>query len=161
MITHNTHKHTTKTPNTTNNHNTTTQTTTTNKQQTNEPTKKTQKEDERFLVKTTRKSEMKVLLAMLPAYYAHMAAHPGSLLTRFFGVHRVSPASGRKVRFVVMSNIFVTDLLIHRRYDIKGSSHGRTAGVDPRQGVCVCVCGVCVVWGVRAGAPPSSLPTHT
>ena len=27
-----------------------------------------------------------------------------------------------------MANIFVTDLLIHRRYDIKGSTEGRTAG---------------------------------
>jgi hypothetical protein len=33
-----------------------------------------------------------------------------------------------QVRFVVMANIFVTDLLIHRRYDIKGSTEGRTAG---------------------------------
>ena len=33
-----------------------------------------------------------------------------------------------QVRFVVMANIFVTDLQIHRRYDIKGSTDGRTVG---------------------------------
>jgi 1-phosphatidylinositol-4-phosphate 5-kinase len=37
-----------------------------------------------------------------------------------------------QVRFVVMANIFVTDLQIHRRYDIKGSTEGRTVGADAR-----------------------------
>lgn len=30
-----------------------------------------------------------------------------------------------QVRFVVMGNMFYTELRIHRRYDLKGSSHGR------------------------------------
>lgn len=38
--------------------------------------------------------------------------------------HTLTP----QVRFVVMSNIFPMDLLIHRRYDIKGSTEGRTVG---------------------------------
>ncbi|KAF6257898.1 hypothetical protein COO60DRAFT_1175694 [Scenedesmus sp. NREL 46B-D3] len=66
-------------------------------------------EDERFLVKTMRKSEMSVLLGMLEQYSLHMERHPNTLITRFFGVHKVTPAHGRSVRFVVMANIFVTD----------------------------------------------------
>eukprot|EP00775_Hariotina_reticulata_P005077 gene5077-5318_t len=85
-------------------------------------------EDERFLVKTMRKSEMRVLMEMLPAYTKHMEKYPHSLITRFFGLHKVTPLHGRSVRFVVMANIFVTDLQIHRRYDIKGSTDGRTVG---------------------------------
>jgi 1-phosphatidylinositol-4-phosphate 5-kinase len=54
-------------------------------------------EDERFLVKTMRKSEMSVLLGMLQQYSAHMEAHPNSLITRFFGLHKVTPAHGRSV----------------------------------------------------------------
>lgn len=54
-------------------------------------------EDERFLVKTMRKSEMKVLLDMLPAYAAHMEQHPHSLITRFFGLHKLRPMHGRSV----------------------------------------------------------------
>jgi hypothetical protein len=54
-------------------------------------------EDERFLVKTMRKSEMKVLLDMLPAYAAHMEKHPHSLITRFFGLHKLRPLHGRSV----------------------------------------------------------------
>eukprot|EP00879_Flechtneria_rotunda_P014779 GHRR01015443.1.p1 GENE.GHRR01015443.1~~GHRR01015443.1.p1 ORF type:complete len:930 (+),score=427.73 GHRR01015443.1:117-2906(+) len=38
--------------------------------------------------------------------------------------------SHMQVRFVVMANIFVTDLQIHRRYDIKGSTDGRTVGPE-------------------------------
>ncbi|KAF2574911.1 hypothetical protein F2Q70_00001720 [Brassica cretica] len=32
---------------------------------------------------------------------------------------------GKKVRFVVMGNMFCTELKIHRRYDLKGSTQGR------------------------------------
>ena len=32
-----------------------------------------------------------------------------------------------KVRFVVMGNVFCTELRIHRRFDLKGSSLGRSA----------------------------------
>ncbi|KAF8377044.1 hypothetical protein HHK36_030416 [Tetracentron sinense] len=45
--------------------------------------------DERFVIKTLRRSEL-------------------------------------KVRFVVMGNMFCTELRIHRRYDLKGSSQGRS-----------------------------------
>lgn len=30
-----------------------------------------------------------------------------------------------QVRFVIMGNLFCTEYSIHRRYDLKGSSHGR------------------------------------
>ncbi len=32
-----------------------------------------------------------------------------------------------QVRFVVMANMFCTELHIHRRFDLKGSSQGRSA----------------------------------
>jgi len=38
------------------------------------------------------------LRSMLPKYYRHVQANPGTLLTRFYGVHRVKPSHGRKVR---------------------------------------------------------------
>lgn len=33
-----------------------------------------------------------------------------------------------QVRFVVMGNVFPTETKMDRRFDLKGSSHGRTAG---------------------------------
>ena len=35
-----------------------------------------------------------------------------------------------QVRFIVMNNLFCTGLPIHRRYDLKGSTQGRGAGVE-------------------------------
>ncbi|XP_077250107.1 phosphatidylinositol 4-phosphate 5-kinase 1-like isoform X2 [Tasmannia lanceolata] len=81
--------------------------------------------DERFVIKTLRKSELKVLLKMLPNYYNHVGAYDNTLITKFFGVHRITLESGRTVRFVVMGNMFCTELRIHQRYDLKGSSQGR------------------------------------
>ncbi|KAJ7559774.1 hypothetical protein O6H91_04G100500 [Diphasiastrum complanatum] len=73
--------------------------------------------DDRYIIKTLRKSEVKVLLGMLPSYYHHVQMYENMLITKFFGVHRV--------RFVVMGNMLCTDLHIHRRYDLKGSLQGR------------------------------------
>ena len=94
-------------------------------------------DDDRYLVKTVSREEMRSLLALVPAYTRHVLASvpegggpPTTLLTRFFGVHRVAPLAGggSKVRFVVMGNVFPSDVALHRKFDIKGSTHGRTAG---------------------------------
>ena len=52
-------------------------------------------DDERFLVKTVSREEARLLLTRIPAYYRHCAAHPGTLLTRFCGVHRVKLLGAR------------------------------------------------------------------
>ncbi|KAI3442911.1 uncharacterized protein J3R85_000623 [Psidium guajava] len=84
-------------------------------------------QDDRFMIKTLRKSEVKVLLRMLPNYYYHVQSYDNTLITKFFGLHRINPSSGEKFRFVVMGNMFCTELRIHRRFDLKGSSLGRSA----------------------------------
>ncbi|KAL5998242.1 Phosphatidylinositol 4-phosphate 5-kinase 7 [Asimina triloba] len=83
-------------------------------------------QDERFVIKTLRKSELKILLRMLPNYYSHVGTYENTLITKFFGLHRITLRGGKKVRFVVMGNMFCTELRIHRRYDLKGSSQGRS-----------------------------------
>ncbi|XP_015870188.3 phosphatidylinositol 4-phosphate 5-kinase 9 isoform X1 [Ziziphus jujuba] len=84
-------------------------------------------QDDRFMIKTLRKSEVKVLLRMLPDYHHHVRSYENTLITKFFGLHRIKPSSGQKFRFVVMGNMFCTELRIHRRFDLKGSSLGRSA----------------------------------
>lgn len=84
-------------------------------------------QDDRFMIKTLRKSEVKVLLRMLPDYHHHVRTYENTLITKFFGLHRIKPSSGQKFRFVVMGNMFCTELRIHRRFDLKGSSLGRSA----------------------------------
>ncbi|XP_024038150.1 phosphatidylinositol 4-phosphate 5-kinase 9 isoform X2 [Citrus sinensis] len=83
-------------------------------------------QDDRFMIKTLRKSEVKVLLQMLPTYHDHVRSYENTLITKFFGLHRIKPSSGQKFRFVVMGNMFCTELRIHRRFDLKGSSLGRS-----------------------------------
>lgn len=89
-------------------------------------------QDDRFMIKTVKKSEVKVLLRMLSSYYRHVCQYENSLVTRFFGVHCVKPVGGQKVRFIVMGNLFCSEYHIHRRFDLKGSSHGRT--IDKSEG---------------------------
>lgn len=86
--------------------------------------------DDKFVIKTLKRSELKVLLKMLPKYYKHVGEHENTLITKFFGVHRITLKGGQKVRFVVMGNMFRTELRIHRRYDLKGSSKGRYTNKD-------------------------------
>ena len=54
-------------------------------------------DDDRFMIKTVRSEEMKLLLELIPAYYEHCKNNPDTLLTRFYGVHRVKPLAGSKV----------------------------------------------------------------
>ncbi|ERN00946.1 phosphatidylinositol 4-phosphate 5-kinase 1 [Amborella trichopoda] len=82
--------------------------------------------DDRFMIKTMKKSEVKVLLRMLPSYYYHVCQYENSLVTKFFGLHCVKPVGGPKVRFIVMGNLFCSEYRIHRRFDLKGSSYGRS-----------------------------------
>ncbi|KAJ0040921.1 hypothetical protein Pint_27460 [Pistacia integerrima] len=82
-------------------------------------------QDDRFMIKTVKKSEVKVLTRMLPSYYQHVCKYKNSLVTRFFGVHCVKPVGGQKTRFIVMGNLFCSEYRIHKRFDLKGSSYGR------------------------------------
>ncbi|XP_042450855.1 phosphatidylinositol 4-phosphate 5-kinase 6-like [Zingiber officinale] len=84
--------------------------------------------DDKYMIKTMKKSEGKVLLRMLPAYYNHVRSFENTLVTKFFGLHcvKLTGATQRKVRFVIMGNLFRSHYSIHRRFDLKGSSHGRT-----------------------------------
>ncbi|KAJ0981530.1 hypothetical protein J5N97_009785 [Dioscorea zingiberensis] len=83
-------------------------------------------QDDRFMIKTVKKSEVKVLIRMLPSYYQHVCLYENTLVTKFYGVHCVKPIGGQKVRFIVMGNFFCSEYRIHRRFDLKGSSYGRT-----------------------------------
>ncbi|KAJ7962505.1 Phosphatidylinositol-4-phosphate 5-kinase family protein [Quillaja saponaria] len=83
--------------------------------------------DDRFVVKVLRKSEVKVILDMLPNYYLHMKTYRASLLSKLYGLHLVRPAGGVKVYFAVLSNEMKSDLRMHSFYDLKGSPKGRNS----------------------------------
>ncbi|KAG5635239.1 hypothetical protein H0H81_011955 [Sphagnurus paluster] len=81
--------------------------------------------DYRFIIKTIHHTEHAYLLRILPKYYAHVKENPHTLLSRFYGLHRVKLPRGRKIHFVIMNNIFPPHRDIHETYDLKGSTVGR------------------------------------
>ena len=75
--------------------------------------------DYRFIIKTIRRTEHEYLRRILRHYYEHMKRNTNSLLTRFFGLHRVKAHGGNNIYFVVMGNIFPPNRDIHEIYDLK------------------------------------------
>jgi len=81
----------------------------------------------RYLVKTITKSESKLLRRILQDYYSYICKHPHSLLTKFFGMHRVKPHKRKAIYFIITGSVFWTDVEVDKIYDLKGSTHGRRA----------------------------------
>ncbi|KAJ8449781.1 hypothetical protein Cgig2_001437 [Carnegiea gigantea] len=84
--------------------------------------------DDRYMIKTIKKAEAKVFIRMLSAYYNHVRAFENTLVTKFFGLHcvKLTGTIQKKVRFIIMGNLMCTEYTIHRRFDLKGSSLGRS-----------------------------------
>ena len=81
--------------------------------------------DYRFIIKTIHRTEHAFLRRILPLYHAHVAQNPHTLLSRFYGLHRVKLPRGRKIHFVIMNNLFPPHKDVHETYDLKGSTVGR------------------------------------
>ncbi|KAL3656753.1 hypothetical protein V7S43_018312 [Phytophthora oleae] len=90
--------------------------------------------DGRFMIKTQTKDESKFLRRILPHYYKFVMENPDTLITRFYGMHRVKMHHlRRKMHFVIMASVFDTQLDIHARFDLKGSRVGRHASPKEHQ----------------------------
>eukprot|EP00735_Rhodelphis_limneticus_P008780 TRINITY_DN2267_c0_g1::TRINITY_DN2267_c0_g1_i1::g.6777::m.6777 TRINITY_DN2267_c0_g1::TRINITY_DN2267_c0_g1_i1::g.6777 ORF type:complete len:498 (+),score=115.43,sp/Q55GN6/Y7588_DICDI/42.69/1e-100,PIP5K/PF01504.13/5.5e-79,LSM/PF01423.17/0.011 TRINITY_DN2267_c0_g1_i1:67-1494(+) len=89
--------------------------------------------DDNYIIKTVSKKECHFLRSILQDYYMHIMQTPDTLLPRFFGLHRVKTQKGRNIRIVVMNNILPSKYTIHERYDLKGSTFGRSASAKERK----------------------------
>ena len=78
------------------------------------------------MLKTISCAEFHNLRDILKDYYDHLAMYPHSLITRFFGLHKIryTKVGGGKVRiyFVIMANVFKTSRDVNVRFDLKGST---------------------------------------
>lgn len=81
--------------------------------------------DYRFIIKTIHHSEHKMLRKILKDYYNHVKNNPNTLISQFYGLHRIKLPLGRKIHFIVMNNLFPPHHDLHRTYDLKGSTLGR------------------------------------
>ena len=86
-------------------------------------------DDGQYMLKTMTRKEYLFFKTLLPEYYNHVANNPNTLMLRYFGFHKIIYKKGSnliKQHFVVMGNVFKSGLEIHSRYDLKGSTHGRS-----------------------------------
>lgn len=83
--------------------------------------------DRQFLIKTMPKSESILLRRLLPEYFNYISRQPNTLLTKFFGMHRVKTPSRAPVYFMIMGSVFNSTHDIHKIYDLKGSHYKRRA----------------------------------
>ncbi|ODH50068.1 hypothetical protein GX48_03747 [Paracoccidioides brasiliensis] len=81
--------------------------------------------DYKYIIKTIHHAEHKLLRKILRDYYEHIENNPNTLISQFYGLHRVKMAYGRKIHFVVMNNLFPPHRDIHQMFDLKGSTIGR------------------------------------
>eukprot|EP00752_Nemacystus_decipiens_P001652 g1605.t1 len=83
--------------------------------------------DQKYIIKAMKSAEAKLFRKILPKYYAHHLAHSESLLIRFCGMYMVKNGH-KKIPFIVMKCVEGdTNKKIHSKYDLKGSSLGRSA----------------------------------
>lgn len=91
------------------------------------------------MLKTIRRDEFKLMKRMLKDYYDHITIYnPDSMISRIFGLHKMifdrkNKMTGKKIYFCIMNNVFNTNLKIDYRYDLKGSTLGRTYSVPEGQ----------------------------
>lgn len=81
--------------------------------------------DYKYIIKTIHHAEHKLLRRILRDYYQHVTENPNTLISQFYGLHRVKIPYGRKIHFVVMNNLFPPHRDIHQTFDLKGSTIGR------------------------------------
>ena len=81
--------------------------------------------DSKYMLKTISHAEFVRLKTILKNYYDHMVKHPQTLITRFFGLHKIKynrDVGGiQRIYFIIMANVFNTTRQINVRYDLKGS----------------------------------------
>jgi hypothetical protein len=65
--------------------------------------------DGEFMVKTVSKSESHFFRKILAAYFHHLETNPNSLITRFYGHHKLlfkKKWSRKRIYIIVMANLF-------------------------------------------------------
>ncbi|SCV02506.1 LAME_0H02058g1_1 [Lachancea meyersii CBS 8951] len=93
--------------------------------------------DYKYIIKTIHHAEHLHLRRTLKEYYTHIKENPNTLISQFYGLHRVkmpisfkSKIKHRKIYFLVMNNLFPPHLEIHTTFDLKGSTWGRYTKVN-------------------------------
>ena len=82
--------------------------------------------DDNFVCKTVQHKEAEFLKILLAGYYLNLQQNQRTLLPKFFGLYCYS-CNTKNVRIVVMNNLIPSDLKMHHKFDLKGSTYKRKA----------------------------------
>ncbi|CAL4060412.1 unnamed protein product [Meganyctiphanes norvegica] len=82
--------------------------------------------DGMYFVKTVQQKEAVFLQQLLPNYYMNLKQKPNTLLPKFSGLYKYK-CNTKNIRIIVMHNVFPSDIEIHQKYDLKGSTYKRKA----------------------------------
>ncbi|XP_060536090.1 phosphatidylinositol 4-phosphate 5-kinase type-1 alpha-like isoform X3 [Cylas formicarius] len=88
--------------------------------------------DDEFIVKTVQHKEGEFLQKLLPGYYMNLNQNPRTLLPKFFGLYCYQ-CNSKNVRLVIMNNLLPSNVQMHQKYDLKGSTYKRKASKAERQ----------------------------
>lgn len=92
--------------------------------------------DNKYIIKTIRRSEHKHLRKHIKEYYEHCKGNPDTLVSQFYGLYRMklpitlkftNPPKSRRIYFIVMNNVF--PMHIDQSFDLKGSLLGRITNI--------------------------------
>ena len=82
-----------------------------------------------------------MFLDMLGEYYSHISDNPDTLLCRFYGAYTLKmygvSGAAKEYQLVIMGNALLTELPIHVKYDLKGSTSKRLVSNDEITGKAV------------------------
>ena len=85
--------------------------------------------DGEFIVKTISRKEYRFLKNMIEDYYFYIRDNPTTFLPKLYGCYVLLRKSKKKIAniyFIVMTNVFATKHNIDIRFDLKGSTIGRS-----------------------------------
>ena len=87
--------------------------------------------DGKYMLKTISRTEFRFFKRILKNYYKHIEENDETMITRIYGLHKMiffrkNRKTEKTLYFCIMNNVFNTSKEIHKRYDLKGSTQGRT-----------------------------------
>ncbi|XP_059087907.1 uncharacterized protein LOC131884205 isoform X3 [Tigriopus californicus] len=87
--------------------------------------------DDEFILKTVQHKEAEFLQKLLPGYYMNLNQNPHTLLPKFFGMYCYQ-CNQKNIRLTVMNNLLPTNVKMHLKFDLKGSTYKRKANRHER-----------------------------
>lgn len=83
--------------------------------------------DSRFMIKTIKHSELKIMLDILPTYINHHLKYPESLIGKIFGVFTAKRKGMEPVYLALMENTvqLKNSKMLRFKFDLKGSTFDR------------------------------------